>query len=839
MKKFEKLIAIGMLIFAVGYNIWLYHLEPTAKIDPNDNPFQFALVNRTNEMWDFALIHCPKNPTFPVCFTSYLIDHWVPNWAEGFNLPYYYSHWPQIVIVASWRFFKLFSALIPPLSTLTLFQWYHIVIFLLLCLFPICVFWGLKVLKVPWIVAGFGAIAATQLSTDGLYGLDPSSFLWRGYGLSSQLFSMVFLPMAIAYSYRFLIDEVRVTKDKLRIKNIKEILRTSYFIIHNSSFLPAVFFLVLSVSGHLGIGVLAMMSIGFLSLGFPIIAVMEKQTLKNIIQITIDKIGRMLAVCFTSIAILSYFVLPALKDDSYHNISFWDPVWKFNSWGWKEVMQQYLNGNLFDFGRLPVLTFLIIIGCFYIFFATKKQTKSHLSALTSQPTTLNLQPFAFLFFFWLLFFFGRATWGGIIDLIPSMKDFHQSRFIVGMHLAGFFLAPLGFMYVSSVAEKLLAKLLKFVQQFVKTLDTEESEDTTSKPSPLNSQPSALFKLGVSVALTLIFFLIMSPQTNAYGHYNDFLINRGNSNFDKQDPDVEKLFAELKILPPGRVFTGRGGSWGKKLQIAETTYFMHLSTYGVPVILWLPETWSPMSDVEQFFEDENADHYNLFNVRYVVTPPDTQPLAFWKLITQTASWKLYSVNTEGYFTTGSLAAVVYSKKEDYVNLVRVWLQSDYPKKKLFPELTFNKKEMMQTPLPGFGMIDESLYQTRDSKLYDLFGDTPVYEAPKTDVTLVGPDQTDHDMILKTTVNVGNNCKQCIVILKQSAHPNWKAWVNGKPARVFTVFPFYSAVQVSQPGLTTIEFRYVPSPLKMALFIFGTILSLILFIPWERVAQKLQH
>ena len=45
----ETILAYGMLIFAIGFNLWLYKLEPTATIDPNDNAFQFALVDRTKD----------------------------------------------------------------------------------------------------------------------------------------------------------------------------------------------------------------------------------------------------------------------------------------------------------------------------------------------------------------------------------------------------------------------------------------------------------------------------------------------------------------------------------------------------------------------------------------------------------------------------------------------------------------------------------------------------------------------------------------------------------------------------------------------------------------------
>jgi len=112
MKKLEKFIALGMLIFAIGFNLWLYRAEPTAAVDPNDNSFQYGLIDRTNQIWNWAETKCQQSKNqfssfqFPVssfCILSYLTDHWVPNWAEGYNLPYYYSHVPQIVIVGTYR----------------------------------------------------------------------------------------------------------------------------------------------------------------------------------------------------------------------------------------------------------------------------------------------------------------------------------------------------------------------------------------------------------------------------------------------------------------------------------------------------------------------------------------------------------------------------------------------------------------------------------------------------------------------------------------------------------------------------------------------------------------
>ena len=58
MKQFEKILGLGMLLFAIGFNLWLYRAEPTAMTDPNDNTFQFALVDRTNQIWDFGKRNC-------------------------------------------------------------------------------------------------------------------------------------------------------------------------------------------------------------------------------------------------------------------------------------------------------------------------------------------------------------------------------------------------------------------------------------------------------------------------------------------------------------------------------------------------------------------------------------------------------------------------------------------------------------------------------------------------------------------------------------------------------------------------------------------------------------
>ncbi len=740
MRKLDHYLAFLLLIASIAFNLWLYRLEPTAHIDPNDNTFQFALVDRTNQIWDYAQQNCSW-PFKPFCGLSLLVDHWVPNWAEGYNLPYYYSHIPQIAVVTTWRFLHVF------LPALSLYSYYHIIIYLLLSLFPVSVYLALRVIGLSPLAQGIGALLASQLSTDGLYGLDPPSFLWRGYGLSSQLFAMIWLPLAIAYAYRYLTSAI-TKKHPISLA------------------IPAIFFLAATTGGHLGLGVMAFLSIGALAIA-PCFHAILLSDWKGMIS-PLGTMGVRLGILLGAVGIiLAYWIVPILIHGDYHNISFWDPVWKFDSYGAKEIIIRLFNGDLFDFGRLPVLTYLILAGA--------------LIALTGAYA-----PFAYLFFFWILLYFGRTTWGGLVDLIPGMGEFHLSRFIVGVHLSGLFLLPLALEWIIDRLSRL----------------------TKSIPGPFY----ALASVGILIALVY-------PQTVRYAAHNDVLIRQANGNYMAHEPDAARLFETLRALQktnPGRVFAGRGGSWGRAFQIAETPYYMHLSTYGIPTVLWLPETWSPNSDIEQYFSEDQAKDYVLYNIRYVVTPPAQPAQPFWKLLTETATWKLYEVATDGYITTGIRPAIVSTEKKTFVNVVRLWIQSDYHTQGLYPELTFDPTFPKKVGLPNFRMIDEATYTVPAGTSHSLFAEMPVYLPPEGCADGSGISvHSQHmmaDMTFRATVDAQSACSESLVILRQTFHPGWNATIDGKPAETMIVFPFYVAVKLETPGVHEVEFAYRPSPLK---------------------------
>lgn len=767
-KKIEQWIGIFLVVFAIGFNLWVFRMETAALIDPNDNTFQFALVERTNRIWDYAGKTC-SGITKPLCALGYLTDHWVPNWAEGYNLPYYYSHLPQVAITASWRMLSSLN------TQYSLFTHYHWVIYLLLCLFPLSVFLAVRTIGFSYAISGLASLIASHLSTDGLYGLDPSSFLWRGFGLSSQLFAMIWLPLALAHAYTYF---VRDADKKSSVAGM----------------MPAIMFLALTTAGHLGMGIITFLSVGILAISPYIQAIAAGKWTPTATRGIVPTILKLAAVFGTVGLLLGYWIIPILTDGNYHNISVWDGIWKFNSFGYREVLTNLINGALFDFGRWPILTVLIMIGLFAG--ATDRQFA-----------------FSLLFFFWILMYFGRTTWGGLFNLIPGMSEFHLSRFIVGVHIAGLFLIPIG-----------IDRLITAFSSFVKNTRRSSAPSFSSHP---------LFSFLLYGVVVVVFVGSVYPQTVRYAAHNDVLIERANNNAVRDEQDIRNLFDTLNkamISRPGRVFAGRGGSWGKNFRIAETPIYMHLSTYGLPVILWLPETWSPNSDTEQYFSEATLDHYILYNVRYIVTPIDLakdQIQPFWTPLATGKTWKLYEVkrnennendkNDTGYITTGMLPAVVSSNKEHFRSVVRLWMHSGYPNAQVYPELTFDPAYPKTTGLPNFRMLDESIYAVPDGSEHNLFAETPRYVSPSTDLPVVISQSGTDDMTFKATVTVKNACPDCVVILRETFHPSWHVTIDGEPVEPFAVFPFFTAVRVETQGTHEITFSYRPSWIKQFLLL----------------------
>jgi hypothetical protein len=91
--------------------------------------------------------------------------------------------------------------LLKQVSLLTLF---NLVRYLLLVLLPLTVWWSMRTIGFSSVASAIGAAFSPLISSNYLYGFEYNSYVWRGYGIYTQLWAMHFLFIATAYLNRVL-----------------------------------------------------------------------------------------------------------------------------------------------------------------------------------------------------------------------------------------------------------------------------------------------------------------------------------------------------------------------------------------------------------------------------------------------------------------------------------------------------------------------------------------------------------------------------------------------------------------------------------------------------------
>lgn len=101
------------------------------------------------------------------------------------------------------------------------------------------------------------------------------------------------------------------------------------------------------------------------------------------------------------------------------------------------------------------------------------------------------------------------------------------------------------------------------------------------------------------------------------------------------------------------------------------------------------------------------------------------------------------------------------------------------------------------------------------------------------------ESTEDGYYKATVSVlpNNRKTPSWIMVKASAHPDWKAIVDGEPVAWVQMSPSFMAVPVSE-GIHTVEFEFTISPLRIGLFILSllTIITLIVLLLRKSLASN---
>ena len=691
--RLRRILTGGALIAVVGYHLALL-LEQVLHPEPflNDSVLHFGLIQ--------ALASAPERGQ------SWL-DPWIPTWTLGFPPFHYYQNLPHLLVVGLW---KLTFEAIPLVQAFKFVEW------LAVGTLPVSVFLAMRKLGFDRLSSLLAGTLSLWIRTDYLHGLDFESYVWIGLGQYAQAVGAWFFPLGLAWTFAALRD--------------------------GKGYGAAVLLMTATFLAHLALGYMAFMAAG-------LFAVLSRSAVG-------PRVIRLAVVAGVTVIACSYVVIPIFRDFAFYNVSTLVPSWKYNSRGAEVVVPWLVKGDLFDHGRLPVLTVLVLGGL----------GLAGWRAWKSEPHRFLLV--SFLFF--LALYFGRPTWGSVLDFIPLGKGFHYSRAVFCVHLFGVMMGGI-----------VLAELVERLRRV----------------------PRAGAALGA--ALVALLLAPVAKERTEYLLLNADNVRRSAAQWEAERDDLEAALAVAAEDRNGRVYAGQGGigghGWGGNFVVGGAPVYSWFPREGMDALGYLYHMWSLNADFHDTFDERRPVAYRVFNVRRIIAPVGQRTPPFAKEIFERGRFRVLEVEGPGFLELVESPYWFNVPKKNVGRLHRLWLKSDLPGAGVHPYV-----RLLEEGRP----VDYGHSATG----YDIvFPDYQPFEGTLGEVVDVRREGED----FHATVRVDHPSN---LMLKMSFHPGWRVTVDGEDAPALHLLPSYVGVALPV-GTHEVTFRYDPGPLKGVLLALGLV------------------
>ncbi len=657
------------------------------------------------------------------------LDGWFPNLSLGSSFFHHYQSLPYTITA--------YAARITGLGDQTTYLWF---LYLLLALWPISVYLGARLLSLErWPAAAAALLAPLIVSVTG-YGYEHASYTWQGLGVYTQLFGMWLLPLAWGLTWRAVSKGERYALTAL--------------------------VLALTIATHLMTGYLALLTI--------VVWVLLRW--RGIVL----SVSRAAVVAVGAIATAAWVLVPLFADRNYSAQSAFYKGSIFNdSYGARKILGWLFSGQLFDHKRLPVFTLLVAVG--FVMCAIRA-ARSEAARAVLGAWTLSL-----------LLFFGRATFGSLVKVLPGSGDLQMHRFMVGVDLAGILLAGVGLVAIADWIRIGLACALDAMQR------------------------AQLKPVALSAATALVIVVVLAPAWTQIADYDAFgaSLIRSQRTYDAQDgADFSLLVKEAEIRGGGRIYAGTRANWGTRYKIGSVQAFAHLENDDADAIGYPFRTVQSLStDVDASFDETIPAQYQIMNMKYVILPSNRKPAVPAKLLDEAGRHRLYEVGTTGYFQVIDIIDQISANRTNLRETTREFRYSDRATHDEYPAVAFNGTPAAEptytspAPPPGPAGI--------------------VVEQHDTDAT---------DGSFRATVRA---FRPAAVLLKESFDPRWSVTIDGSAAKPVMLAPSLVGVEVPA-GTHEIAFQYKKYPhypLLVAIGV-GTLLGLAIWPRRDALAARVR-
>jgi hypothetical protein len=263
-----------------------------------------------------------------------------------------------------------------------------------------------------------------------------------------------------------------------------------------------------------------------------------------------------------------------------------------------------------------------------------------------------------------------------------------------------------------------------------------------------------------------------------------------------DEDSRAIVAAVNELPPGRVYAGLRANWGKELAFGDVHFYDLLTFNRVPAVSPPYSDMSLNADLIWHFDDRNAAHYDLFNVKYVIAPRGWPAAEFLQVVKQTPRYTLYRAGASGYADFVAVAARRSPPSQPalfYQNLD--WFQGGGPAQKRALRYDY--------PARAPAAPAENRARCPDGRITERS---------------VAPGRIEFDAACAAAADIA---------IKMTYHPNWRVMIGGRETPTFMLSPSFIGFELP-PGGHRVVAEYRGSPLKFPLLVFGAITLAAVFV-----------
>jgi hypothetical protein len=248
------------------------------------------------------------------------LDPWVSQWALGYPLWHFYQPLPHMLA-------GLWLAMTSHIASAT--ASFAVLYYLMMAALPASTYLGARLFGLDPIGAGFASILILGVSEVGdlsRYGLSYGAYVRRGSGLYTQLVSYNLLMPALGLA--------------------------NYSLNTGRRRILAACLVAATALSHVVFGYAAILTVAIMA------AVGPRGDRSR-------RVVRAASILVPTIVLLAWFVVPMLLASGEANRCRWDDVWKFDSWGAKNVFRTLSSGRFFDEGRLPVMTLALAASAMF------------------------------------------------------------------------------------------------------------------------------------------------------------------------------------------------------------------------------------------------------------------------------------------------------------------------------------------------------------------------------------------------------------------------------------------------------------------------------------------